>query len=478
MPEIALFSLAATTALILAATPATQAQSTPGSPATEAAATSKSNEGRLRQLPAKTGCVADRSRKSKRCTKVRALKTPGPIKGSRAIAVSPDGKHVYVASQASNAITVLNRNRNSGALKQSKQRRGCISLDGSSKCRSAVGLAGPNSLTITPDGRHLYASSQTAKSVTAFTRDKKTGRLTQLTPDGCWTTVPLDGCGAARGLVDPDVIITDPDGRHIYVGSFIGGSVATFDRDPKTGSLQQPSGSAACVAEGLPGCAPGRALQGTEGLTTSRDGNTIYTASAISNAIAILQRNETGGLSQADDSSGCMTNGPTTNCLTGRSLVKADALVTAPNGRDLYATTLGSKSISSFRMGPNSTLQQKPGIEGCLVNQGAANCRFGLKMSSPEGAVVSADGRNVYVVSYKPGTIAVLDRDPRDGSLKQKAGNERCLAGDEVKGCIQARALAGATTIANSPNGKHIYVTASESDAISVFKRIGAKRKQ
>ncbi len=37
----------------------------------------------------------------------RALKGPGPFMGSRAIALSPDGKSVYVASSKSDAIAIF-----------------------------------------------------------------------------------------------------------------------------------------------------------------------------------------------------------------------------------------------------------------------------------------------------------------------------------------------------------------------------------
>ena len=62
--------------------------------------------GSLSQLRAEKGCLIDRSTPKPGCKKVRALKTPGPFMGSRAIAISRSGKHLYVASSASNAIAL------------------------------------------------------------------------------------------------------------------------------------------------------------------------------------------------------------------------------------------------------------------------------------------------------------------------------------------------------------------------------------
>ena len=46
--------------------------------------------------------------------------------GSRAIAISPDGRDVYVASGGSDAIAVFARNPATGALTQLSGKRGCV----------------------------------------------------------------------------------------------------------------------------------------------------------------------------------------------------------------------------------------------------------------------------------------------------------------------------------------------------------------
>ena len=56
------------------------------------------------------------------------------------MAVSPDGKSVYVASFNSNAVARLNRNTTTGALTQPAGTAGCISEDGSGPCADGHGL--------------------------------------------------------------------------------------------------------------------------------------------------------------------------------------------------------------------------------------------------------------------------------------------------------------------------------------------------
>ncbi len=97
--------------------------------ATKPARPQVSAVGSLAQLPGKAGCLVDRStgargsKAPKGCRRVRALGGPAPFLGSNAIAISPDGRNVYVASSSSDAIAVFTRNARTGKLTQRVGRR-------------------------------------------------------------------------------------------------------------------------------------------------------------------------------------------------------------------------------------------------------------------------------------------------------------------------------------------------------------------
>src|SRR5690348_15195206 len=57
--------------------------------------------GGLEQLPGRLGCLATGPAAKTLCGRARALKGAGPFMGSRAIAISPDGRSVYVAAGGS-----------------------------------------------------------------------------------------------------------------------------------------------------------------------------------------------------------------------------------------------------------------------------------------------------------------------------------------------------------------------------------------
>jgi DNA-binding beta-propeller fold protein YncE len=330
---------------------------------------------------------------------------------------------------------------------------------------------GSRAIAVSPDGRSVYATSRNANSLTVFSRNPKGGGLEQLPAGfGCLSGLPVPVCASGRALLGPDVVVVSPDGRNVYVGSFFGNAVAVFNRDPATGALAQPSGAAGCIAEAIGGCAVGIGLGAVEGLAVTATG--VYTGSALSNAVAVLARDPvTGALAQASDGSGCIVNAPLAGCTTGYEVKGANAVAVSPGGKDVYVTSLFSNSVTSFtRAIPAGGLTQKAGTAGCLVWLRAVGCSFGQALSAPEGIAVSPDGANVYVAAFASGAIAVLRRD-KSGEVAQLEGRAGCLAPKSVPGCKRANALRGVSSVALSPDGRNLYSTSFGSNAVDIFRR-------
>ena len=459
----ALFVLAGLVALALpanalaAATP----QQQPQAPAS----------GTLSQLPAGRGCLVDRSAHRGSCGAARALKGPGPFMGSRAIAVSPDGKNVYVASSKSDAIAIFRRNARTGTLTQPPGTGGCVAVKGGG-CATAVGLDGPNSLAVSPDGLNVYATSRGSDTISVFHRNPSSGALTQLPgAAGCTSGLPVPVCAGGRALVGPDVVVVSPSGTNVYVGSFFGNAVAVFDRDRSSGALTQPGDSTGCIAEAIAGCTTGIGLGAPEGMAISNDGADVYVAGALSSTVAVLARDQsTGTLTQATDGSGCIANSAIAGCTSGVQLSGSNA-VAFNRGGDLYATSLFSNSVTSFGRSSSGGLTQRKGTLGCLVYLRATGCSFGRALVAPEGLAISPDGANVYVAAFGTGAIDVLARGRKSGTVNQMPGRAGCLAPRSVQGCARARALRGVSSIALSPDGRYLYSTSFGSNAVDIFRR-------
>jgi len=68
------------------------------------------------------------------------------------VAVSPDGKSVYVASGYSEAIARFNRNPTTGAITQPVGNAGCVSAI-LGPCVGGYGLHTPAGVAVSPDGQ-------------------------------------------------------------------------------------------------------------------------------------------------------------------------------------------------------------------------------------------------------------------------------------------------------------------------------------
>lgn len=148
------------------------------------------------------------------------------LAGASNLALSPDGAHVYVASDGEDALAVLARNAGTGELTLVEvERDGIGGVDG---------LAGAVDVVVSPDGSHVYVTGRLDDAVAAFSRSAMTGELTQI-------DLERNGLGGVDRLAEPEQIAIAPDGGHVYVGSIGGyldsGGVVTFARDGVGGGL-------------------------------------------------------------------------------------------------------------------------------------------------------------------------------------------------------------------------------------------------
>lgn len=354
--------------------------------------------GELKQLEGRDGCVGDEARGDE-CTPARALIDPTHA------AVSPDGGSVYVASPGTNAVVIFARDRQTGKLNQLPGTRGCVLEPSADEeavppetCTTALPLAEPYAVAVSPDGLHVYVAS--SETVTVFARDRSSGAIEQLRgAAGCMAAphalefkdLP---CGVANGLGAPSDIIVSGDGTSVYAAtsiiltsdSRIDSGVAAFARDRRSGTLSQPSGPRGCVTLlGAAGCGRGAVLQGSQFNQTSV-------------AIAI-----------------------------------------SPDARDVYVAALDGDSVTVFsRDAKTSALQQLRGRFGC-VGDGDKGCTPALGFDGVDAVAVSPDGADVYVASHYDSAVAVLTRSEAPLDLRAKLTGTRTGAEGQAMLSVMSR---------------------------------------
>jgi len=379
-----------------------------------------------------------------------------------AVAVSGDGRNVYVASYSTDAVAVYARDPQAGALDAASGRAVCDVNDGR-RCNPARALAGAEAIVVSPDGDDVYVAAGRSNAVAAFARGRD-GMLVPRDNDTACISEHGDGCIDGRGLLLANGLAISPDGSSLYVASHGSDAVAVLRRD-ETGELSQSPGVEGCVsASGSDGtCMQGRGLYSPEAVAISPGGDTVYAASSGTNEIAVLRRSADGTLSQRPAPGGCLSREDATACARVPSLSFSDgpnSIAVSPDGKHVYVASSGENAVLIFDRLDNGELDPKAGADGCIARTDVGlGCATGRALLDARGVVVSADGRNVYVTARRSGAVAVFDRDPDDGTLRQKPGPARCVAENAApRICRPGRALHGAVAIAMDGDAKSVYV--------------------
>ncbi len=243
-------------------------------------------DGSLTQGPGTAGCVSHGGGQG--CAVARALASPEEV------AVTPDSRHVIVAASRSSAVAVLRAGPD--GLSQADGAAGCIARGGGTEgCGVGKALAGAVDLAISRDGRFVYVASSIADAVAILRRDRATGVLTQsLTRRGCISQSGGGGlCIAGRGLDEVWGIALSPDGRNLYGVSSKVNMLSANARDQVSGQLSPLPGRFACfIRAGGFGCPEGRGLTVAVAVTVSPDGRNVYVASEDTylGSVAVFRR--------------------------------------------------------------------------------------------------------------------------------------------------------------------------------------------
>ncbi|GAC1320552.1 MAG: hypothetical protein NVSMB25_13100 [Thermoleophilaceae bacterium] len=495
-------------------------------PATASAAPA----GALSQLGGQDGCLST-SGNTFNCAAGSA------VKESTSTAVSPDDRNVYVAATDS-GIEVLSRNTSSGAVSQLPGKDGCVTGDGrddngvADACGTASGLGsysgdGPNYITVSPDGKTVYATNGGIDTLMVFERDTREGpsfgalKQVQCLRDTD-TSTTCTKVEPGYSFDDLHAVTVSSDGAHVYAVSGEGGSngaVFAFDR-AADGTLTVPSAAKThCVtltgrnASGTPNqCRTARALKEPYHLALSSDGKQLYVASSEGDttngngAVVTLSVQSDGSLSQPSGPAGCLDGSGSgdasdpTACAQGKpGMHDLNGVAVSPDGKSVYGaaagnggtSTPGAVEILSRDPATGSLTQDVATPAGCISvngtdgNNGTAmnTCDKARGIEETYRITVSPDGGVVYVASQgnnsstAPGTISVFSR-ASSGALTQLSDQDGCVSnatGADSQGgntCAHGRALNGAYQLALSSDCTSAYVASQDNPkGLAVFSR-------
>ena len=297
------------------------------------------------------------------------------LDGAEGIAVSPDSKHVYVASRNESALAVFSRNSATGALIFVEVQRDGVGL--------VDGLAGARGVAVSPDGKHVYVASINDEALAVFSRDVATGELT-------FVEVEKDGDGGVDGLDGARNVAVSADGKSVYVVGLQNNSLVAFSRNSGNGELTfvefEEDGSG-----GVDG------LEGAEGVAVSPDDRHVYVASEVDDALTAFSRSSaTGELTFVEFEK------DEVDSVDG--LDRASGVAVSADGKHLYVASDQDDSLAVFSRDPTSGAMsfvefEDDGAGGVDGLDGARN------------AAVSPDGGSVYAASFTDEAVAAFGRE-------------------------------------------------------------------
>src|SRR5437763_5903393 len=308
-----------------------------------------------------------------------------------------------------------------GKLTQFPLRQGCWDTTGNAPDRCSIqhGLVSPGAIAASPDGNFVYVGG--VESLGIFARGSY-GYLAQAAgANGCFNATGT-GCKQLRGVGgSAGGAALAAYGDNVYYAT--GDGIAALTRSG--GSLVQVSGQGGSVNQtGNDGSGPNTCIRGRGGanfvpewLATSPDGAYLYAGSTSNGTVTgIFKREAGGGLSQASDSSGCLsssgddTETPTPGpCALGDNMTNTNGMAFTPDGKFAYVPSSASATVTAFS---RDTTTGGLSEIGCAVDADSASGTTCISMGQtssarslqvPSGIVMSPTGSQLYVANNYSG---------------------------------------------------------------------------
>lgn len=350
---------------------------------------------------------------------------PDGLDGAVALAVTPDGRHVYATGRDDDALVVFVRDATAETLTFVE-----ALLD---QVGGVFGLDGATAVTVSPDSRHVYATGRDDDALAVFVRDPSDDHL-------AFVETQENGAGPVLGLDGATAVAVSADGRHVYTAGAISDAVAVFARDPSRDHLTFVEAQVDGVG-GIDG------LDGAAAVTVDPLGGFVLAAGADDDALVLFARDPgSGRLTYVET---LFDSGDVPGDADG--LDGAAAVAMDPDRQVVYVAGRDEDAIAVLRFaGGRLTPIQ-------LVRNGLGDVA-GLERPV---ALALRGSRHLVAAGESPGSVVVFRREA-DGTLS-------FLEARSVADKTMIH-LAGARGLAVSPDDKHLFVAGSTADSVVMLR--------
>ena len=308
-------------------------------------------------------------------------------------------------------------------------------------------------IALSPDGRFAYVADdrRTGKGP-GDSENGDVGRITVLRIEDNGQLEPVQTLlGPDRCLDGIRAICAHPDGRTIFATCWSPGTLVVLNRDAKSGrlSVRQVLSS---EADGI------GVLNGAVTAACSPDGQFVYTVSgrftddgpSVAFNFAAAFGSDSGLIRRGLVGAGTDGAGLAGTALAGSGFQAAGLQAVEPSESTVV------QGVGVFRLTSDGKLSAVQTIE--TGGKGQIALRGGNQL------LVSADGRRLYVSGTTSGTLVGFVRDSSTGKLT----HEQTLKHNDSG----FTGLNGANGIAESPDGRFLYVTGENAGSVTVLGRV------
>jgi len=335
------------------------------------------------------------------------------------LAVSPDGKHIYVPGIYDDALAVFARDPVDGTMSFVEVQRDGIDTPNMPDF--------PKETAVSPDGNNVYVTTEWSNgewvgSVVAYSRNPDTGALTFLAKY-------RNGVDGIDGMAQAFAVSVSEDGENVFVTG--PNSIAVFNRNTNDGLLTF-SASFVNGVDGVDG------LSGAFDFALSPDDEYLYVGGTY---ISLFRRNSSGILTYV----GVMTSALSTVSIE----ISNDGQYLYAIGQDANTNTAGVMVFA--RDINNGTLTH---IATYFNGENGV-----VSLDGMYGLSISPDGRYIYVAATYGNALGVFARNQDTGELHFVEAHKYGVNGVEGN---------NPWAVAVSPDSTTVYVSANALNAFKV----------
>jgi 6-phosphogluconolactonase (cycloisomerase 2 family) len=234
------------------------------------------------------------------------------------------------------------------------------------------------------------------------------------TQQDCFNATGVDGCAASPQLGNVVAGIPSPDGKFIY-GLAGGGGITVWSRSAPFGALTRVPG---CYqATNANGCTAFASIQGPDDMAFGPAGTTAYVA-MNSGYLGVFARDaDTGALTSQKEclSDAVSPTAPCTNPSPGDSFLDfARSVIVSPDGLNVYVASSGRGPNGALDGVTRFTRNTSNGLVaaiGCIAESSIGGCAAepGLEQGTSQMAM-SADGKFLYTTGKQDDAVGVYSR--------------------------------------------------------------------